>query len=110
MQTVTAAKDDSRPMPIAPWWHTSLLVLLFLTLALGGALFQLHAATESGALQHHSSKVPLYISLLVMEWGLVLYVRKGLILRGFKLRELIGSRRGSAAALAKDMGLAIAFG
>jgi hypothetical protein len=74
---VTARVDPPSPEFIAPLWHTGLLVAIFVGLALGGALFQRHAGVDPGMLQQHSNMVPLYLSLLAMEWGLFMYVRKG---------------------------------
>jgi membrane protease YdiL (CAAX protease family) len=95
------------PKLIAPLWHTGLLVAIFLSLALGGALFQNRANVDPGMLQQHSSMVPLYLSLLAMEWGLFLYVRKGLLLRGFSVRELVGGRWTSARGVLLDFILAL---
>jgi hypothetical protein len=68
-----------------------LLVALFLVLTLGGALFQLEARSQPGRMLQHPSVVPLYLSLIAMEWGLFFYVWKGGLRRsGTKLRDLIG--------------------
>jgi uncharacterized protein len=89
---------------VAPGWHTALLVGLFLALALSGALFQ----TQTH--QQPASHVSLYLSLIVMEWGLFLYVWKGGLRRsGTKLRELIGGKWRSPADVAVDVGLAAAL-
>src|ERR1035438_9020477 len=92
----------------APRWHTVLFVALFLTLALSGALFQREARSQPGGLQQHPHVVPLYLSLIAMEWGLFLYVWKGGLRRsGTTLRELIGGRWGSVKDVAVDAGLAL---
>ena len=93
---------------VAPRWHTVLLVALFLALALGGALFQREAHSQSGGLQQHPHVVPLYLSLIAMEWGLFFYVWKGGLRRsGTKLRELIGGRWRSPRDVAVDASLAL---
>lgn len=106
--TVIARVELGGPRLIAPLWHTGLLVAIFLILALGGALFQHRASADPGMLQQHSSRVPLYLSLLAMEWGLFLYVRKGLRLTGFSVRELLGGRWASVRDIAVDLMLAAA--
>jgi uncharacterized protein len=99
---------SSSPKLIAPRWHTVLFVALFLTLALSGALFQREARSQPGGLQQHPHVVPLYLSLIAMEWGLFLYVWKGGLRRsGTTLRELIGGRWGSVKDVAVDAGLAL---
>ena len=98
MTTIVSARvDPTDPKLIAPLWHTGLLVAIFAGLALVGALFQHRAGVDPGMLQQHSNMVPLYVSLLAMEWGLFLYVRKGVRLTGFSLRALIGGRWTNAA-------------
>jgi membrane protease YdiL (CAAX protease family) len=93
---------------IAPWWHTALLVALFLGLAVGGAFFQRRARAEPGMLQQHPQVVPLYLSLMAMEWGLFIWVwRGGLRKTGTKLRELIGGKWVSAKDVLVDCGLAL---
>src|ERR1700758_2592546 len=59
--------------------------------------FQRHARSEPGMLQQHPRVVPLYVSLMAMEWGLFVWVwRGGLRKTGTKLRELIGGKWASA--------------
>ena len=109
MGTTAAPRiEPSNSKLIAPWLHTGLLVALFLGLAVGGAFFQRHARSEPGMLQQHPRVVPLYVSLMAMEWGLFVWVwRGGLRKTGTKLRELIGGKWASAKDVLVDCGLAI---
>ena len=108
MATIAASGlEFQSSKPVAPWWHTSLLIAIFLGLALSGAFFQRQARAEPGMLEHHPNVVPPYLSLIAMEWGLVLYVRKGLRRTGTKLIELIGGRWTSAKDVLKDAALAL---
>jgi uncharacterized protein len=106
---VTTRVDLQNPKLIAPLWHTGLLVVIFAALALCGALFQHRASVDPGMLQQHPSVVPLYLSLIAMEWGLFLYVRKGLLLTGFSMRELLGGRWASLRDIVVDLILAAAI-
>jgi membrane protease YdiL (CAAX protease family) len=93
---------------VAPPWHTASLVALFLGLAVSGAFFQRHARSQPEMLQQHSSLVPLYLSLIAMEWGLVIWVWRGGLLRtGTKLSELIGGKWSSPKDVLIDLGLAV---
>jgi len=93
---------------IAPKWHTSLLIALFLTMALSGAFFQRHARAHSEMLQQHPNVVPLYLYAIVMEAGLLVYVwRGGLRRAGIKPSELIGGRWISAKDVLVDIALAL---
>jgi membrane protease YdiL (CAAX protease family) len=94
---------------IAPLWHTGLLVAIFAGLALSGAVFQHRATVDPRMLQQHTNMVPLYLSLLAMEWALFLFVKRGIHARGFSLRRLVGGRWASARDVAMDFGLALAI-
>jgi len=108
MAAIAAPRIGSpSPKLIAPWWHTALLVALFLGLALSGAFFQRQARSEPGGLQQHPHLVPLYLSLIAMEWGLVFYVWKGLRRTGTKLSELIGGKWASVKDVLVDASLAL---
>ena len=108
MATIAAPRiESSSPKVIAPWWHTALLVALFLGMALSGAFFQRQARSEPGMLQQHPHVVPLYLSLIVLEWGLFAYVRRGLCRTGMKLSELLGGRWTSLTDVLWDAGLAL---
>jgi uncharacterized protein len=110
METIAVAPgiECSSPKLIAPRWHTGLLVALFLALTLSGALFQREARSQPGTLLQRPHVVPLYLSLIAMEWGLFYYVWKGGLRRsGTKLRELIGGRWRSPKDVAVDASLAL---
>ena len=105
------AASISSPTPrqklIAPIWHTVLLVSIFLGITIAGALFQRHAQSSSGALQQHPNVVPLYLSVIAVEWLLVYGVWAGIRSRGVRLVDLIGGRWHSARDVLIDIVLAI---
>ena len=76
--TVTAELDEpvSATRPIAPWWHTALLIAFFVLLAAAGAALQLRAAGTNLVAQRPNVSL-LYLSLIAAEWGLARYVWKG---------------------------------
>jgi uncharacterized protein len=109
MATIAMARlETPTPKLIAPWWHTALLVALFLGLAVSGALFQRHSRSQPEMLGKHSTLVPLYLSLIAMEWGLFAWVwRGGLRRTGTTLSSLIGGEWASAKDVLVDCGLAL---
>jgi membrane protease YdiL (CAAX protease family) len=109
MATIAVTTNDPlTPKLVAPPLHTALLITLFLGLAMGGAFFQRHAQSQLQMPQQHREVVPLYISLIAMEWGLVIYVwRGGLRKTGPKLGELIGGKWANVKDVLVDCGLAI---
>lgn len=111
MATIAAGNIESpTPELIAPRWHTALLIALFLGLAVGGAFFQRHARSQPEMLHQHPEVAPLYISLIAMEWGLVIYVwRGGLRRTGTRLSELIGGSWANAKDVLVDCGLALSL-
>ena len=104
--SVTASSPRSGGF-IAPVWHTVLLVTIFLGITIAGALFQRHAQSSPGALQQHPNVVPLYLSLIAVEWLLVYGVWAGIRSRRVRLVDLIGGRWHSAKDILIDIALAI---
>ena len=92
-----------RTPPIAPAWHTAAFVSLFLLLTAAGALFQTSADLHPGRLQQHPDVVGLYVSLIVVEWALVFWVWRGLRRTGTGLRDVVGGRWSSPAAICADV-------
>jgi membrane protease YdiL (CAAX protease family) len=106
-ETDPVGSADSRPLAVASYRHTAILVAVFLALAAAGAVFQKAPAPETAAGAGHASVIPLYLSLLAAEWGLVLFVwKRGLVKTGTRLRDLIGGRYRRWPDVARDVALA----
>lgn len=87
---------------IAPWWHTALLVLFLLGFSFLGS------AGHPGL--NHSLRMKLYISTIVMEWLMLLFILWG-IHRGRQttLKELIGGRWNTPEDFLLDIAVAVGF-
>lgn len=108
MSTITLDRESTPlPRPVAPPWHTVLLIVLFLGLAVGGASLQQHSAPHSRSLPRPHAVAPVYVSILIMEWALVFYVWKGLRRAGVSIRALVGGRWGRPRDVAVDVLLAL---
>jgi len=109
MSTLAIAPESPpAPQRIAPIRHTIVLVLLLLAVAAGGAIVQ-QRATHATTLPAPARPTTLYLSLIAMEWGLVLYVvRGGLRRTGTSLRDLVGGRWSGPRDVARDVVLAFA--
>lgn len=108
MSTVACVSNfESRATKyVAPRRHTFLLIAVFLLFTLGGAFFQRGQSVQPQATQR-THILPLYFSVIAMEWGLVFYLWKGGLRRtGTSLRDLIGGRWLGPAAFLKDFSLA----
>lgn len=79
-ETTTAdANLDSRPSSrplIASAWHTIVFITIFVGISVVGGFFQ-HAVKQHPQATVSGNAVSRYISVLVFEWLLVLYVRRG---------------------------------
>ena len=100
-----ASSLSSRPL-IAPAWHTIVFIAIFVGLSVVGGFFQHAAKQHPQAAVPSGSAVQGYVSVLISEWLLVLYVRMGVRKRGVRLRDLVGGRWATPADVIKD----IAFG
>ena len=95
----------SWPSPVGSVWHTALLVLFLVALALLQYQPQLRASETQFA---HLTRV--YIATIVYEWVLVGYVWFfGLRRRGVKIAEIVGGRWRSGVDFFIDFGIALGF-
>jgi hypothetical protein len=104
----TVANLDSCPSPhplIAPAWHTIVFIAIFVGLSVIGGFFQHSVKQHSQAMMPRGSAVPGYISVVVMEWLLVFYVRMGVHKRGLRLRDLVGGRWTGPKEMMRDFAL-----
>lgn len=94
---------------VAPWWHTGLLFLILLAITLFGMWSQHRNGSGAAIASSHSGVVPLYISLIVMEWALFAFVRFGLSKGGITVGEVVGGKWGDWKSVARDVAIAIPF-
>jgi hypothetical protein len=99
---------SSRPL-IAPAWHTIVFIAIFIGLSVAGGFFQHAAQQHPQPIAPHANAVPRYISVLISEWLLVLYVRMGVHKRGVRLRDLVGGRWATPKDVLKDFALGVAL-
>lgn len=97
-----------RPSPVAPWWHTAAMVGLFALLTAGGVRYQHAALSHPAAPAAHPRVLPLYLSLLALEWGLLFYVwRAGLRRTGTRIADLVRGRWAGPGDVVRDVVIAI---
>lgn len=99
--------EPSKPLLIAPLWHTLGLLALLLAISLGTLRMQSYrpAAGE----QHHGNVLH-YLAVIACEWGLFLYIWLGGLIPGAtRLRGLIGGRWSNFKEVLRDIGLAVVF-
>jgi uncharacterized protein len=92
--------------PLAPWWHTAIVLLLFL----GSFALARRSHLVSGA-DLPGLRYPFSFYLLAMagEWLIVLVIWLGIRRRGVAIGDLVSGRRSTPRAFLKDLGLAAGF-
>jgi len=93
-----------RPL-IAPAWHTIVFIAIFVGLSVGGGFFQHAVRQHPQATVSSGSAVPGYVSVVVFEWLLVLYIRMGVHKRGVRLRDIVGGRWATPKEVMRDIAL-----
>jgi membrane protease YdiL (CAAX protease family) len=102
--TNLASRLSSRPL-IAPAWHTIVFITIFVGLSVVGGFFQHAVKQHPQAAVQNGNAVQRYLSVLILEWLLVLYVRMGVHKRGVRLRDLVGGRWATPKQVIKDIAL-----
>jgi membrane protease YdiL (CAAX protease family) len=100
-----SSSPSSRSL-IAPVWHTIVLIAIFIGLSVVGGFFQHSAKQQPAEKMASTNPVPGYVSVLISEWLLVLYVRMGVQKRGVRLRDLVGGRWATPREVMTDIALA----
>jgi membrane protease YdiL (CAAX protease family) len=84
-------------------------ITIFVGLSLAGGFFQHAVKQHPQATVPSGNALPRYISVIVFEWLLVLYVRMGVHKRGVRLRDIVGGRWATPQAVLKDIALGAAL-
>ena len=98
------AQPKTKPAPIAPLWHTLLIIAVILGNSFLGSSKLEHIG--NGA---QGSRLLLYGGTFILELVLVLLIWLGIRLRGVRVRDLIGGRWNTVEDFLLDVGLAIGF-
>jgi len=109
MATTTNPVPDSGRKLIASPRHMVGLLLIQLGLAVVGAYFQSRPSGGPNLAPEHSGIVPLYVSMIALEWGLVWYVWGGIRDKGHRLLDLVGGRWSSWKNVGVDLAIALPF-
>jgi len=109
MSPAVEARAPARRL-IAPLWHTILLIALLLAISAWGAALQGRGQAGGAIVEQRPRVIPLYLSLMVAEWGLLRFVWAGGLKRtGTSLRTLIGGQWRGWRPVARDVILGLVF-
>lgn len=100
---VTPPPTDRHPRPVAPAWHTIVVLALMLGFSLVGATRK----NLPGVGAHE--RIPGYIAAIVLEWVTVAFIWYGVSRRNVRISELVGGRWQRPTAVLRDSGIAIGF-
>jgi membrane protease YdiL (CAAX protease family) len=96
--------------PIAPLWHTAVILALLLGISVLNVLtHHLAEAFKHQLAAQHRSHYIMYGATLIWEWLLLALVYWGLRIRRTPLRQLLGVRRRGAVELWTDIAIAAGF-
>lgn len=101
--SVSIMQEAKRHEALAPWWHTLIILALFLGASVVSA--------QQNGLEHFnilglSVRLSSYLTVMAEEWFAVALIWLTLRKRGLRLLDLIGGRWNSAATVGTDAGLA----
>jgi membrane protease YdiL (CAAX protease family) len=103
---IVITSADSTRDPIAPWWHT-VLVLVPIAIASVASAYQ-HGLANAN-LPGISSRLSGYFTVLVQEWFVVLLIWFALRRRGLSLGTLVSGRWQTLGAFFRDLGFGVGF-
>lgn len=100
------AVPDTRKHPIAPWWHT---VLVIAPIAIASVASAYQHGLPNANLPGVSHRLSSYYTVLIEEWFGVFLVWLALRRRGLKVGSLVSGHWHSPRAFFRDLGLAVGF-
>jgi membrane protease YdiL (CAAX protease family) len=100
------AATDARRQPIAPWWHT---VLVIAPIGIGSVANAYQHGLPNADLPGVSHRLSSYFTVLVEEWFGVFLVWLAVRRRGLAVVSLVSGHWDAPRAFFRDLGLAIGF-
>jgi CAAX protease family protein len=104
--TLTPTRADTRGDPIAPWWHT---VLVLAPIAIGSVASAYQHGLPNANLPGISHRLSSYFTVLLQEWLGAFLVWLALRQRASAVGDLISGHWQTPRAFFRDLGLAIGF-
>jgi CAAX protease family protein len=98
--------NESKGKPIAPWWHT---VLVLLPLAIASVASAYQHGLPNANLPGISARLSSYFMVLAEEWFVVLLIWLALRQRGRSIATLVSGRWQTIGSFFKDLAVALGF-
>jgi membrane protease YdiL (CAAX protease family) len=94
---------------VASLRHSLVFLAIVAGVVVAGFAAQNRQVAGGGLVESHAHVIPIYMSAIVMNWLLALFVWKGIRARGGSAAALIGGRWGNVRELLRDLGIAALF-
>jgi membrane protease YdiL (CAAX protease family) len=99
-------EEPREPEPVAPWWHTALVLIPIAAGSVAGAYQQ---GLPDVHLPGMDSRLSSYLTVFLEEWFLVFLIWLGLRRQGRPIGSLVSGRWRTPGMVWRDFGLAAAF-
>jgi len=99
----TQAATDTSYRPVAPAWHTIIVLLILFGLSLAGA----RSGSMPGIGAH--GRVAGYVLIMVVEWITVAFIWYGVSRRGIPMSDVVAGSWARWVYFLRDLGIAVAF-
>lgn len=95
--------------PVASTRHSLVFLGIVAAVVIAGFAAQNRETAGGGLVDSHAHVIPIYVSVTIMNWLLLLFAWKGIRARGGSIGSLIGGRWGNAWDIVRDLGIAALF-
>jgi membrane protease YdiL (CAAX protease family) len=100
---------EQKQEPVASYYHSLGFLGIVAISMIAGFAAQHRQVAGGGLVETHANVIPIYVSVTVMNWLLLLFVWKGIRARGGSFASLIGGRWGNGREVLRDLGIAVVF-
>ncbi len=102
----TMTSVNSKSEPIAPWWHT---LLVLVPIGIGSIASWYQHGLPNAHLPGVSYRLSSYFTVLLEEWFVVLLIWLAVRRRGVSIGSLVSGHWQTLGAFFRDLGLAVGF-
>jgi membrane protease YdiL (CAAX protease family) len=103
------AAVDWSERPVASTGHSLVFLCIVALTALAGYAAQHRQVPGGGLTESHGQVIPVYLSLIFLNWLLVYFVWRGIKRRGGSFLSIIRGRWANAREVVRDVGIAFGF-
>jgi uncharacterized protein len=102
---ITKEKNE----PVASYRHSLWFLVIVAGVMIIGYAAQHRQVAGGGLAESHAHVIPMYVSVAILDWLLVLFAWRGIHRRGGSFGSLIGGRWANGREILRDLGIAALF-